>query len=124
MHHIAFNQIVERTMQLHTEAGLDRIFQALSDTTRRSILRRVVQDELTISEIAGPYALTFAAISKHLKVLEQAGLVGRRKNGSFQMIHLKPEAMKSANEWLRFYERFWSTRLGALKTLLETGEKP
>lgn len=111
-------------MQPHTEAGLDRIFQALSDTTRRSILRRVVKDELTISEIAEPYDLTFAAVSKHLKVLEHAGLVSRRKSGSFQMIHLKPEAMKSANEWLRYYERFWSTRLDALKTLLESENKP
>ena len=56
-------------------------------------------------------------------MLEQAGLVGRRKNGSFQMIHLKPEAMKSASEWLRFYERFWSTRLDALKTMLESEDK-
>ena len=107
-----------------TEADLDRIFQALSDSTRRSILSRVAAMELSISDIATPYDLTFAAVSKHLKVLEQAHLIGRRKDGSFQMISLNPEALKSADQWLRFYQQFWSARLGALKDLLEEKEKP
>ena len=111
-------------MQSATETKLDLIFQALSDTTRRSILRRVARNELTISEIAEPYDLTFAAVSKHLKVLEQARLIGRRKDGSFQMIRLNPEAMKSAGQWLQFYQQFWAARMDALKTLLEEKEKP
>ncbi len=111
-------------MQPASDAELDRIFQALSDSTRRSILRRVAERELTISDIAAPYDLTFAAVSKHLKVLEQARLIGRRKDGSFQMIRLNPEAMKTADEWLRFYQHFWTARLDALKDLLETKEKP
>ena len=69
-------------MQTASEARLDKVFQALSNSTRRSILRRVSRRELTVSEIAGPYDLTFAAVSKRLKVLEQASLIGRRKEGS------------------------------------------
>jgi DNA-binding transcriptional ArsR family regulator len=111
-------------MQHASEAELDRIFQALSDATRRSILRRVADNELTISDIAAPYDLTFAAVSKHLKVLDEAGLIGRRKDGSYQMIRLNPEAMKTAEQWLSFYQQFWTARLDAMKLLLETKEKP
>jgi DNA-binding transcriptional ArsR family regulator len=111
-------------MQTVSESDLDRIFQALSDSTRRSILRQVAQGEQTISDIARPYDLTFAAVSKHLKVLEAARLVGRRKDGSFQMISLNPEALKTADQWLRFYKQFWSTRLDALKSLIEEKDKP
>jgi DNA-binding transcriptional ArsR family regulator len=111
-------------MQISGETRLDRVFQALSDSTRRSILRRVARRELTVSEIAQPYELTFAAVSKHLKVLEQARLIDRRKDGSFQMISLNPEAMKSADQWLSFYHQFWAKRLETLKSLLEDKEKP
>jgi DNA-binding transcriptional ArsR family regulator len=111
-------------MQTAAETRLDKVFQALSDSTRRSILRRISRRELTVSEIARPYELTFAAVSKHLKVLEQARLIDRRKDGSFQMISLNPEAMKSADQWLRFYQQFWTTRLETLKSLLEDKEKP
>ncbi len=103
---------------------LDRIFQALSDSTRRSILRQVTKGEQTITDLARPHDLTFAAVSKHLKVLEAARLIARRREGSFQMISLNPEALKTADQWLRFYQRFWTTRLDALKSLLEEKEKP
>ena len=106
------------------DLSLDRVFQALSDSTRRSILSRIAMAELSVSDIASPYDLGFAAVSKHLKVLEQARLIARRKNGSFQMISLNPEALKSADQWLRFYQQFWSTRRDALKGLLEEEEKP
>lgn len=111
-------------MTTSTEDQLDRIFQALSDPTRRSIMRRVARRELSISDVAKPYDLTFAAISKHVNVLQQAQLIDRRRKGSFQMISLNPEALKSADQWLRYYQQFWSTRLDALKTLLEDQEKP
>lgn len=99
---------------------LDRVFQALSDPTRRTILRHVAHGEKTISQLAEPIDLTFAAVSKHLKVLEAAHLINRRKSGSFQMIALNPEALKSADQWLSYYQQFWSTRMTALKDLLET----
>lgn len=111
-------------MQPASEAELDRVFQALSDRTRRSILGRIAKTELSITEIAEPYDLTFAAVSKHLKVLEQARLIARRRDGSFQMITLDPEALKSAGQWLEFYQQFWTTRLDSLKHLLENEDQP
>ncbi len=109
-------------MQLQANLQLDRVFQALSDTTRRSILRNLVKGERSVSDIAKPFDLTFAAVSKHLKVLEAADLIDRRKLGSFQMIRLNPKNLKTADQWLRFYEQFWSVRMDALKTLLEEKE--
>ena len=109
-------------MQLQANLQLDRVFQALSDTTRRSILRNLVKGERSVSDIAKPFDLTFAAVSKHLKVLEAADLIDRRKQGSFQMIRLNPKNLKTADQWLRFYEQFWSVRMDALKTLLEEKE--
>ncbi len=105
------------------EAQLDRLFQALSDPTRRAILRQAATGEHTVSALAEPHRLTFAAVSKHLKVLEAADLIKRRKAGSFQMVTLNPEALKSAGQWLKYYEQFWSTRFEALKNLLEKKEK-
>jgi DNA-binding transcriptional ArsR family regulator len=109
-------------MQFQANQQLDRVFQALSDTTRRSILRNLVKGERSVSDIAKPFDLTFAAVSKHLKVLEAADLIDRRKLGSFQMIRLNPKNLKTADQWLRFYEQFWSVRMDALKTLLEEKE--
>ena len=109
-------------MQLQANPQLDRVFQALSDSTRRSILRNLAKGERSVSDIAKPFDLTFAAVSKHLKVLEAAELIDRRKQGSFQMIRLNPKNLKTADQWLRFYEQFWSTRMDALKTLLEEKE--
>lgn len=109
-------------MQTQTSQQLDRVFQALSDSTRRSILRNLINGERSVSEIAEPFELTFAAVSKHLKVLEVAELIDRRKQGSFQMIKLNPKNLKTADQWLRFYEQFWSSRIDALKTLLEEKE--
>ncbi len=98
---------------------LDRIFQALSDPTRRAMLRQAAKGEQSVSSLAKPYDLTFAAVSKHLKVLEAAKLINRRKAGSFQMISLNPETLKSADQWLNFYRQFWTARLGSLKNFLE-----
>jgi DNA-binding transcriptional ArsR family regulator len=112
-------------MQATTHQDLDRVFHALSDTTRRSMLRQMSKGEKTVSQLAEPHEMTLAAISKHLKVLESANLIQRRKSGSFQMITLNPEALKSAEQWLAYYEKFWSSRMGRLKDLLEaTEEKP
>lgn len=101
---------------------LDRIFGALADPTRRAILGQIAGSECSISTIAAPHALTFAAVSKHLKVLENAKLIARRKAGSFQMITLNPETLKTADQWLSFYQQFWSSRLSTLKDMLESEE--
>lgn len=101
---------------------LDSIFHALSDPTRRSILRAVSIKEKTVGEIARPYHVSLAAVSKHLKVLESANLIHREKRGSFQVVRLNAQALKTAEEWLSYYEQFWNRRLDALQTYFE-GEK-
>jgi DNA-binding transcriptional ArsR family regulator len=103
-------------------ARLDSIFHALSDPTRRSILRAVSTSERTVGEIAKPYRVSLAAVSKHLKVLETADLITREKRGSFQIVRLNAQALKTAEEWLSYYEKFWNRRLDALQNLFE-GEK-
>jgi DNA-binding transcriptional ArsR family regulator len=98
---------------------LDSVFHALSDPTRRSILRDVAKRERTVSQIAEPFPFSLAAVSKHLKVLEKADLITREKRGSFQLVRLNARPMKQAERWLAYYERFWSQRLDALHNLLE-----
>jgi DNA-binding transcriptional ArsR family regulator len=98
---------------------LDRVFHALSHPTRREILRALARRERSVSEVARPHRMSLVAVSKHLKVLERARLVRRRKDGSFHYLRLNPEALQTADEWIRRYERFWSPRLDSLKQLLE-----
>jgi DNA-binding transcriptional ArsR family regulator len=100
-----------KSMQPPAASRLDRIFHALSDPTRRSILRSAAQEERTVGAIARPYRSSLAAISKHIRVLEDSGLVTRRKEGSFQFVRINPIPMKEAQEWLSYYERFWNERL-------------
>lgn len=100
-------------------AHLDSIFHALSDATRRSILRDIALKEKTVGEIAKPYPVSLAAVSKHLKVLEAAELIEREKRGSFQMVRLNAKTLRSAEQWLAYYEKFWSSQLDALQTYLE-----
>ena len=97
---------------------LDSVFHALSDSTRRSILRDIAKGEKTVGQIAKPYDISLAAVSKHLNVLENASLIKREKQGSFQMIRLKADAMKPAQTWLAYYEKFWNRQLDALQELL------
>ena len=103
-------------------ARLDDIFRALADPTRRAILRDVSAGEKTVNEVARPYRLTLAAVSKHLKVLEAAELIARERRGSFHLVRLKPDTLQQAEEWLAYYKQFWSTRLDALSTYLEGEE--
>jgi DNA-binding transcriptional ArsR family regulator len=102
--------------------SLDTIFGSLSDPTRRDILRRVSKQELTISEIAKPYDLTFAAISKHLKVLERAALIIKRRRGKEQMVQAVPQALKDADEYLEQYRQLWEERFDRLEALLNEKE--
>ncbi len=101
-----------------TAAHLDSVFHALSDTTRRSILRDVAKGEKTVGQIARPYHMSLAAVSKHLKVLERARLIDREKQGSYQVVRLRARAMKPAQDWLAYYEKFWNQQLDALEELL------
>jgi DNA-binding transcriptional ArsR family regulator len=99
-------------------AALDRVFQALADPTRRAMLRRLARSEHSIGELAAPFRMTFAAASKHVKVLERAKLVRRRIEGRSHFCRLEPAPLAAANGWLRFYERFWTEQLDALDAVL------
>jgi DNA-binding transcriptional ArsR family regulator len=110
-------------------AALDIVFHALSDRTRRSMLRSLAAGEHNIGELAAPHRMSFAAASKHVKVLEKAGLVRRRVQGRKHLCRLEPALLATADEWLRFYERFWIERLELLGDLLraedhETASRP
>lgn len=112
----------DRTFNLMVKsesAGLDAVFHALSDPTRRAILRDISVEQKTVGAIARPYQMSLAAVSKHLKVLEAAKLVSRERQGSFQVIRLNAAAMRTAIAWMRFYERFWNDKLDSLQALLE-----
>src|SRR5262249_46245398 len=98
---------------------LDRVFHALSDSTRRAILVDISKQEKTVGQIAGPFKMSLAAVSKHLTVLENANLIARRKEGSFQFVSLKAEALMPVDKWIARYRQFWMPRLDSLKDFLE-----
>lgn len=102
---------------------LDSIFSSLADPTRRDILRRVAEEELSVSEIAEPYDLTIAAVSKHLIILEKAELIKKRRKGKQQFVHLAPGTIKEAEEYLQDYKKFWETRLDSLEEYLKMEAK-
>lgn len=104
-------------VELHTHQ-IDTVFHALSDATRRQMLRELADGERTVGQLAEPYAMSLAAASKHIKVLENAGLVRREIQGRTHLCHLDPGPLATAHEWIAFYERFWSGRLDALEHLL------
>src|SRR5258708_2703064 len=108
-----FNYMVEfRTPRL------DAVFHALGDATRRQMLRELALGERTVSQLAEPFAMSLAAASKHIKALENAGLIRREVRGRTHLCRLDPGPLASAHEWLGFYERFWTDRLDVLDRLL------
>jgi DNA-binding transcriptional ArsR family regulator len=99
---------------------MDSIFHALGDVTRRKMLRDLAGGERTVSELAEPFAMSLAAASKHIRVLEHAGLIRREVRGRTHICRLDPGPLASAHEWLSFYERFWTSRLDELERLLRS----
>jgi DNA-binding transcriptional ArsR family regulator len=97
---------------------MSSVFHALGDATRREILRDLAGGERTVSELAGPFAMSLAAASKHIKVLEQAGLIRREVRGRTHVCRLDPGPLASAHEWLGTYQRFWTSRLDELERML------
>lgn len=97
---------------------LDAVFAALSDPTRRAILSRLLQGEASVGELAEPFSMSQPAVSKHLKVLERAGLVERRVDGSRRPARLCPEPLAAANTWLEEYRALWEARFAQLDELL------
>ncbi len=100
------------------DSSLDEIFHALADPTRRAMLQSLAGAEHTVGELAAPFAISLAAASKHIKVLERAGLVKRSIAGRTHVCRLDAAPMHAGMEWLRHYEKFWNARLDALEALL------
>lgn len=101
---------------------LDRVFAALSDRTRRAILARLAEGDATVGELAAPFAMSRPAISKHLRVLEEAGLVSRTPQGRMTRCGLEAEPMAAAAAWVDRYRAFWEGRFDALARYLETAD--
>lgn len=97
---------------------LDAIFAALSDRTRRDMLRRLAEGEHSVGQLAAPFDMTLAAASKHIKVLEDAGLVRREVQGRTHRVRLDALPLHAGMEWIRHYEAFWNRSLDALERLL------
>jgi DNA-binding transcriptional ArsR family regulator len=99
---------------------LDRVFSALADPTRRAILARLTRGDATVGELAGPFAMSRPAISKHLNVLERAGLVLRLPDGRVNRCVFDPAPLKDASAWVDDYRRYWEGSLDVLANYLET----
>jgi DNA-binding transcriptional ArsR family regulator len=99
---------------------LDSVFGALADPTRRAILATLAQGDLTVGELAAPFAMSQPAVSRHLKVLESAGLITRSRRATARLSHLEAEPLREAADWLARYRQFWEERYEQLDELLET----
>jgi DNA-binding transcriptional ArsR family regulator len=115
------NRKVEHEMAMDMlEGQLDRTFAALSDPTRRAIVERLADGEASVTELAAPFAMSLPAVSKHLKVLEKAGLISRGRKAQWRPCRLEPEPLKEASDWLEEYRRLWEERLDRLDEYLRT----
>ena len=114
----SMQQIIPSRMATGNAPNLDAIFSALSDPTRRSILSRLAKGEASVQEIAQPFQMSQPAISKHLKVLEKAGLVERDVDEQRRPARLKAQNMAAAVEWLDYFKKFWGTSFDQLDELL------
>lgn len=110
--------------QLADDERANRIFRALADTTRRDIVRRTMTAEASISELAGEYDMSFAAVQKHVAVLEAADLVARIPRGRERIIRGNPGAIRRAQEMLGHFERLWRGRIDRLDALFESDSDP
>lgn len=99
---------------------LDSVFGALADPTRRAILAQLAQGDRTVGELAAPFAMSQPAVSRHLKVLESAGLITRTRRATARLSHLEAEPLREASDWLARYRQFWEERFEQLDELLES----
>lgn len=102
---------------------LDAVFQALADSTRRTMLQLLSHGECSVGELGAPFRMSFAGASKHVKTLERAGLVSRTVQGRAHVCRLEPAALASANAWLHHCEDFWNHHLDALAQELQRDAK-
>ena len=121
---LVFNLMVEerKFATALEDRQLDAVFSALADPTRRAIVRRLASGEATVSELAHPFAMSFQAISKHLRVLEQAGLVHRSRRAQQRPCRLRPETLGEVSAWLGDYRQLWETSFDRLDQHLTNQE--
>lgn len=105
------------------QTNLDSVFAALADPTRRAILSRLAEGQASVNEIAAPFEISQPAVSRHLKVLERAGLIERDVDEQRRPARLKAEPMAAAVDWLEEFKQFWSSSFGQLDGLLEELKK-
>ena len=98
---------------------LSRTFAALADPTRRAMLARLTQGEATVGHLAAPFEMSFAAVSKHLRVLESAGLVSRSRDAQYRPAHLDARPLAAASDWIGDYARFWAGSFDSLGSYLD-----
>jgi DNA-binding transcriptional ArsR family regulator len=99
---------------VESSATLDRVFAAVADPTRRALLARLAQGEASVGQLSEPHAMSLAAISKHLHVLERAGLMTQRREGRIRYCRLVAAPLRRADDWLADYRRFWEVRMDSL----------
>jgi DNA-binding transcriptional ArsR family regulator len=104
----------ELILNLVVNQQLDRTFAALADPTRRALVTALISGERSVSDLAAPLPMSLVAVSKHLAVLERAGLVIRRKKGRIRFCALRPAALSEAADWVDWHRRFWTERLDSL----------
>lgn len=107
---------------VNKDKQLDTLFSALSDATRRNMLSRLATKQMSVAELSEPFAMSKPAITKHLKVLEQAGLIQRHIDGRIHRCELQAAPLNAASQWLQFYEKFWNNKFDQLDAFLE-GDK-
>jgi DNA-binding transcriptional ArsR family regulator len=107
-----------------SEPAADRVFQALGDATRRDIVRRCAGREASVSRLAEAYPMSFAAVQKHVAVLERAGLVVKKRRGREQLVHTEPQALQQARRALEQLEQEWRGRIGRMSDLLAHAPEP
>lgn len=101
-----------------TPVQLDNTFMALADPTRRAILARLALGEASVNELAAPFAMSLPAVSKHLKVLERAGLISRGREAQYRPCKLEPEPLRAASDWIERYRKMWEDRFDRLDDYL------
>lgn len=111
-------------MVKHSSLPLDRTFAALADPTRRRILQELAGGDRCVTDLARPHAMSLPAVSKHLRVLERAGLVSRRQNGRVHSLRLEARPMREVRDWLEEYRQFWEASFDRLEAYLQEIQNP
>ena len=111
-------------MAVETRDQLSTVFGALADPTRRALLARLSEGDATVAELAAPFRVSQPAISRHLKVLEQAGLISRSRRATARLSHIEAQPLREATAWLARYREFWDERYDRLDALLAELQDP